>query len=159
MAWLLGQLGDANQPQQLPSPCHVPTHLHTLFAFLMAWLFPHLTLLGPSKRKLGHPQAPLPHPNRRKLGDSWEGTLLCTPAPQRCWRVYVHVCLHLWMSPSCSLALCVSASAFLISTSGFLFVPFSLWLFLCFSSSLWFLLSVSKLLFPCLLSPTRPWAL
>ena len=117
MAWLLGQLGEANQPQQLPSPCHVPMHLHTLFAFLMAWLFPHLTLLGPSKRKLGHPQAPLPHPNRRKLGVCWEGLLGRDPPLYSCPAevlACVCTCVHAFMDVS----LLLSVSPLLSSSSA-----------------------------------------
>lgn len=147
MAWLLGQLGDANQPQQLPSPCHVPTHLHTLFAFLMAWLFPHLTLLGPSKRKLGHPQAPLPHPNRRKLGVCWEGLLGRDPPLYSC-PAEVLACVCTCVLAFMDVSLLLSCSLCL----RFCLPHQHLWVSLCafFSLALFVLLFISVVFAQCI---------
>lgn len=105
---------------------------------------PHLSLLCPSRRKLSHPQAPLSHPHRIKLGvcwrGSWEGACFCTPAPQRCWRMCAScVCMqeHPW-TPFCSLSTLVCLHVCLpLLQHLWGSLCLSLWLsFLCFSGLL-----------------------
>lgn len=125
--WLPGQLwvGSSSSISHLPVICR-----------------PCLPLSGPgsslsepavpSRRKLGHHHASLLHPHSRKLGVCWEGGLgRGLFLSSRTAEVLVCVCMQ-FLALALSTSVCLHSAFLHLSTSGFLFVPFSLALFLCF---------------------------
>lgn len=142
--WLPGHLGDGKQPQQLSSPSSAD-----VVCLYQVLAFPHLSLLCPSRRKLGHPQAPPPILAGESLGSarraSWEGVFFCTPAQQRGWHMCAckHICgfPSLALSPSTPVCLCF---CLLLSQHLWVSLCLFLWLsFLCFLGLLFIFMFVA----------------